>query len=567
MATYVPSAAQLTEPTSSRMVGSAAEEFRVLKASLDTRADALEASSASASTSLATLTANVGTLTTQVAGLSSSQSTPATQPSYNIFDVLTTEEIADVRARTHLYDLGAKIQAYSDSIYLSGGGVLRFPVGDYLHSQELWIKQTVVWQGEFAGFTSPYSHPLGAPRGSALFKKSASNTNGVTIMCDLAYSAGMYTDVGLGTRNEVARHCGGIRDMTLWGNRSLQPDPTQKDLNSTGHGLIAKAARNIVIDNVTIMYYAERGLFTTTHDYGNGPVGVNSSKINYVTCMQNGAAGAYIDIGDTTILELNLGYNGDNGLTTNCGNTNIIGGRSWNNKKHGAYLGSNNDTSVSSVVGMLFYDNDACGVVIDGTGRVPHLIGCSSRGNGRDPTTYPDAWNRANYLLGGGAQRWGIKSCHASATDQALVNTAAWNFYISNSYEGEFTDPSSDGLALNGDIFVLSPGLCNVPKYLSASPVYGGWDTRTTAPAGLLALGSIHNITMNAASATAITDITYSGVGYPELNIRNIAATAVTITHNTSKIRCNSGADVVLSTYQAARFVAVNSPATVFQQV
>ena len=43
MATYVPNAEQLTEPTSSRMVGSAAEEFRVLKTSVDVRADSLEA--------------------------------------------------------------------------------------------------------------------------------------------------------------------------------------------------------------------------------------------------------------------------------------------------------------------------------------------------------------------------------------------------------------------------------------------------------------------------------------------------------------------------------------------
>ena len=43
MATYVPNAEQLTEPTSSRMVGSAAEEFRVLKTAVDVRADSLEA--------------------------------------------------------------------------------------------------------------------------------------------------------------------------------------------------------------------------------------------------------------------------------------------------------------------------------------------------------------------------------------------------------------------------------------------------------------------------------------------------------------------------------------------
>ena len=43
MATYVTNAEQLTETTSSRMVGSAAEEFRVLKTAVDIRADSLEA--------------------------------------------------------------------------------------------------------------------------------------------------------------------------------------------------------------------------------------------------------------------------------------------------------------------------------------------------------------------------------------------------------------------------------------------------------------------------------------------------------------------------------------------
>ena len=69
MATYVPNASTLTEPTSSRMVGSAAEEFRVLKTSLDTRADLLEADMTAAEAAIDALEVDVAELQTQMAGV------------------------------------------------------------------------------------------------------------------------------------------------------------------------------------------------------------------------------------------------------------------------------------------------------------------------------------------------------------------------------------------------------------------------------------------------------------------------------------------------------------------
>lgn len=69
MATYVPNAQTLSEPTGSRPVGSAAEEFRVLKSSLDSRADALESSVTTINGSLSQAQTDVAVLQTQLAAI------------------------------------------------------------------------------------------------------------------------------------------------------------------------------------------------------------------------------------------------------------------------------------------------------------------------------------------------------------------------------------------------------------------------------------------------------------------------------------------------------------------
>ncbi len=69
MATYVPNASTLTEPTASRTVASAAEEFRVLKTSLDTRADLLDADLTVAEAAIDALEVDVAELQTQMAGI------------------------------------------------------------------------------------------------------------------------------------------------------------------------------------------------------------------------------------------------------------------------------------------------------------------------------------------------------------------------------------------------------------------------------------------------------------------------------------------------------------------
>ena len=85
MATYVPNASTLTEPTASRTVASAAEEFRVLKTSLDTRADLLDADLTVAEAAIDALEVDVAELQTQMAGIAAGTDSTALAASLGSF--------------------------------------------------------------------------------------------------------------------------------------------------------------------------------------------------------------------------------------------------------------------------------------------------------------------------------------------------------------------------------------------------------------------------------------------------------------------------------------------------
>ena len=495
--------------------------------------------------------------------------TSAGQMRVNILSQLTFAEAADVLARGRNYDIGAKIQAASDAIYAAGCGVLYFPSGDYKHSATLWIKQGVVWEGDGHGFANPYITSVSRPSGSVLFKSTGANTNGVEIRCDLTYDSGSgyLTDTGKTTRNQDARHCGGIRRMMLWGNRSLTQSPSAHDLNSSGHGLVTRGARNFILEEVGCMFWAGDGWNAGTYDFGTGAIGVNNVVAFKMLCMSNSGNGMYPVIGDSDIVSPNCGYNGLDGIAATFGNSKILGGRTWNNYGNGAYYGSMPNSSVSQVIGLQSYDNDRCGHVVDGNPRSVSLVGCIGRGNGRNSQgTYSAAVDSCNFLVKANAKNWHLVGCDAGAYDQANVLTTKYNYYLDIwNYDGVFEGCHSDGDALVEDTHVSAFGHLNVKRIGAPNNVFDGEDVRSSLTANTLDVGNVHRIAVSSATPLTLDTITYAGKGCPEIVIRNANSGALTVVHNTSKIRLNSGGNVVLAQNQTITIYKIYT-SSVWQQ-
>lgn len=494
---------------------------------------------------------------------------PAVNAPLNIFQCLTLAEQLDVLSRGHNYDIGEKIQAFSDEVYLKGGGRITFPAGDYSKKRELWLKQNVEWVGEAPGFREPYTYPYTAPSGTCFYQLPNSNTNGVRVQCDLSLVGGVLCDTGRNTRNTGARHGGRLTDITLYGNRSLNPTPTAKDLNTSGNGLVTVGARNFVLENIVSLMWAENGWTAGSYTFPGGTaLGINGLSAFFITLLGNYQDGCNLTIGDSTVTYLNSGYNGRNGVTAGLGNSQIATGRSWNNYGDGASWSIAMPTSSIAQVSSFFcYDNDRRGHVLDTSPRVPQLFGCVSRGNGRNSRgTYSADTDKVNFYVSAQTRFWSLVGCLAGGVDQGGVTTATYNYYINNtSWTGVFLGNSSDDAFLVADTYIADLAKLNVPKHGDPIRVGAPWTTYTTLPSNTLTVGNASLISLNGAGALTLDTITYPGAGLPEITIRNISASAVTITHNTSKIRCNGDTNITLAINHAVKFQAITS--SVWQQV
>lgn len=141
-------------------------------------------------------------------------------------------------------------------------------------------------------------------------------------------------------------------------------------------------------------------------------------------------------------------------------------------------------------------------------------------------------------------------------------------FYVAKHWVHNSSRSASNGRVLLGwDRISTGTGHVENTDWL---PIYGGnlveqVPTITTFTSNTLACTIYNSLALNPAAPQTITDITTTLSGSVEIVVRNASANAVTFTHNTSKIRCNGGADVVLNQYQSARFC--NFGTAVWQQV
>jgi hypothetical protein len=476
-------------------------------------------------------------------------------------------------SRTALFNR-TTIQELIDDAYDRDGGVLRFTKPIPIDTG-LTIPQRVFLVADFSQFVNQFVSGEMEPLGGGLVLQPGANTNAVTFRCSLYNDGGVLRELTHDRRNSEARHGGGLVNLMVWGGRSENQDPSVADLNATGDAISVEGSRYVKLFDVFAMMAAGDGVGMISYDYGTGAISSNNAKFRTVNCLSNHGHGGNLAGGDNKFIDFNCGYNFRAGVQT-IGSGEIIGGSAWNNVEDGLSALGTPASGVMSVVGFHSYDNGRSGYR-QSTGRSVHLAGCVARGNGRD-SGYA-AIDRANYFVSSGAEDWSIKSCESSAKDFTGANVTQYDYYINNTtYAGEFSgnsDSPSSGPSASGSFFadktkvrhnasvqgLSQPGVTYTGTVDMGSNVltnlaqlrFGAWGGVAIA-AGAIVPGNNSLITLNEAAPTNLTDITYSSTGIPEVTIRNIGANAITVVHNTAKLRLNSGANITLNQHQSITF-------------
>ena len=471
-----------------------------------------------------------------------------------------------------------KIKAAILAVYLQGGGEIYFPVGTYVVSDTIVVPQRVTLVGVASGFVNQYYTGEAAPKGSVLYLKTGSNVDVVKFQLSVTIVGGIPTDTTLGWNNRDFRHFGGMRNMTIWGNRSTTADPTVKDNNTTGYGISIFGCRYVKIHSVQIMYCAQDGLYMERYNYGTGVIYSNNQQLSNISSLSNAGNGFYIRGGDCIFTNLNGGYNALKGIDIGCSGI-FTGGLFWNNKLDGCYLSELYHTGGMSFSAVHSYDNDRSGFRILGE-NAPLLSGCYGRGNGRNVALL--ATDRANFYVYNTARNWNLSNCTSEATDQDNVLITQYGYYILNPTYAGTIDGSTDHLSATPYYVqdysnLLAHGGITTPIYhppinFNAGQVknvglfsFWGWETVTAITSNTVVVGTKSLITLNCTGVQTINDISYSDADIPLIIIRNISTDAVTFTANSATLRLKDGLNVVLGQHESISFAFVAG--TVWQQV
>jgi hypothetical protein len=309
-----------------------------------------------------------------------------------------------------------------------------------------------------------------------------------------------------------------------------------------------------------------------------------------VSALSNAGDGFNLSIADSMISNMNCGNNGFSGFVGTLSAVTVTGGVSWNNGRHGVFLGSVSTRGYSSLTGVNSYDNDEAGFYLAGGGagrRVPALVGCIARGNGRDATA--TTVDRSNFVVNSSCEAFMLSGCVASAFDQTDTATATYGFYINNStFAGSF-DGRADGHTVqdvlitsvtnidghyNADSSISHPGVLmrgavdanSNPIQRAASLTFAAWATVSTITSNVLPITTANSLySLSCTGPQTINDMSFSGVGVPLVFIRNVSADSVTFTHNTAKLRLANATNLVLAQYEAAAFLHISGD--IWQQV
>ena len=479
-----------------------------------------------------------------------------------------------------------KIQAAIDYAYLQGGGTVHLPVGRYMVSQ-IEVPQRVILQGDTAGFGAIYDNTDVAPRGSVLFGITGTNADIVTITMRLETNE---TETTLGYPNPDARHHGGLRDITVWGNRSLTANPpATRSLNTAGHCIHIKGARFVQLHNVIAAFAADVGIYMSSFDYGttDGSLPSNNMIWANTSAISNYSNGFSLTGGDNSFSQLQAGYNGSDGIFTVTSASTFSACYAWNNERNGIYFFGSGDSGKTIITGCRAYDNKSNGFKFDGDQSLL-VTACQARANGRDTaeTVYAGV-ERSNFHVTAGANGLVLSGCQSSyespydqygfyinnttydvtltgcqADDSAIAgySFAAGLSKIRSSSNIGTNKPLHSGFVAEGSIDMSDNAITNI-KYLT----HNSWQTLSTVTSNTLACGFATMIALNMSSPETVNDITTSLTGIPIIVIRNLSANAVTFTYNNAKLRNNSKADIVLGSGECISYAYVSG--AVWQQI
>jgi len=521
-----------------------------------------------------------GTYTIQIAATGYAGET---KPGVVLFDPLDAGivSVKDFGARGDgVTDDTAAIQAAIDSVYLSNGGIVKFPTGRYIVSATIEVPQRVTLVGESFGYVNPYLNNFADAKGTILFLKAGSNCNVVLFRCRLVNVFGTLTEQQLNTVNVGATHFGGIKDITVWGNRSATANPpTTTDTNTLGVGIYIQGCRQIFIEDVVVAYCAEQGIYAGSYDYGTGDIPSNNLSLSKVISNFNAGSGFEIYGGDSLLTNLTGGYNGGNGISTNMSGV-FSNSVFWNNLTRGVFLGGYTDRSDAAVTGIHSYDNSSDGFLLSGA-YAPALTGCVARGNGLNATL--PSQDRCNFSVQSNCEKWNLSGCTSFGIDYLGNQSTRYGFFINNTTFAGGLDGCRDFDSANS-FFIANTqniighggvtGLISHPSVdLDGGSVtnagtlrFASWQIITSVVSQTISVGTNSLIAANVSGGATVTDISYSAaLGLPFVIIRNINATAVTFVHDVNKLRLANATDVTLNQNEAVMFVQVTG--AIWQQI
>jgi hypothetical protein len=307
-----------------------------------------------------------------------------------------------------------KIQAAIDYVYTRGGGTVYFPAValGYRVSDTITKPEGVWLEGEGAEFEN----------GGAVFRGSViilltTNTVGSTEGIVECVYRGTY-----GVSYSDQRDLGGIKNMMVWGN---------KDNVSNGNCVVVRGLRFCTLDNVYLLYAAEKGLLTST-----ATVGVAELALNNVYALYNAGTGFDLTLTDSSQMMIMAGSNGR--VATGTGNGpgdgvmlrsgNRVQGRfhAWDNGREGVSITAGSDNQLD----ILAQDNDRFGVLVSAGVSFSNDIRCTVTGNGKSTVnTYADSSRVGIQVSGHGACKLNVT---ASASTTGTSVTSSQKYAIRN---------------------------------------------------------------------------------------------------------------------------------------
>jgi hypothetical protein len=350
--------------------------------------------------------------------------------------------------------------------------------------------------------------------------------------------------------------------------------------------LLISGISGFAMDRVLFVRCAEWGVYMDSYDYGAGfgATDVNNMVWGDVRALGCYSGGFRLVGGDGQFGVLTAGYNGGNGIQSESGQTNFAKILCWNNRDKGFYQINGTQVSIGTINS---YDNDAAGIFTQSTSdlvintfvimRNGHDTGLSASlragivlASGSTDIVIGDGVIADNGDFGGPFQQYGISDTTGSAT--VTLGSIEMNGNVVSNFVGltatnvqwhtnvGTTRHDHPGFRVQGWIDMNNQTITNLAN------IGGGIDGTATVATNILTCSRLAVAYTTAADSVANDIVLTSGPEYAWLLLRNgTAANTLTLTHNTSKIRCPNATNVVLGAYEAVILRAVNSTNTIWQ--